>query len=110
MINNRNSKAEFVTVWEFRVRAGKRRQFEKAYGPDGAWVKLFRRDKEYIRTDLLRDLGTPRRYVTVDVWSSRAAYLRFKKRKQREYDEIDRKSLSLTEGEVKMGEFYRVAR
>lgn len=97
---------DFVVIWEFRVRSGKRREFEAAYGPDGAWVKLFRRDRQYIRTDLIRDRSNPRRYLTIDVWSSREAYLRFKKRNQDEYDAIDRGCVSLTESEVKIGELW----
>ncbi len=108
-IKKKLRQADFAVVWEFRVRSGKRREFEKIYGPDGAWVKLFRRDREYIRTDLIRDRETPRRYLTIDVWSSRQAYLRFKKRNRDDYDRVDRSCVSLTEGEVKIGEFHRVA-
>ena len=108
-IKKKLGQASFAVIWEFRVRPGKRREFETVYGPDGAWVKLFRRDREYIRTDLIRDRSNPRRYLTVDVWSSRQAYLRFKKRNRDDYDEIDRGCASLTEGEVKIGEFHRVA-
>jgi len=108
-IKKKLGQGDFAVVWEFRVRSGKRREFEAAYGPDGAWVKLFRRDREYIRTDLIRDRETSRRYLTIDVWSSREAYLRFKKRNQHDYDEVDRSCASLTEVEVKIGEFHRVA-
>jgi quinol monooxygenase YgiN len=108
-IKKKLRQADFVVIWEFRVRSGKRREFEVAYGPDGAWVNLFRRDREYIRTELIHDRRNPRRYLTIDVWSSREAYLRFKKRNQDDYDELDRNCASLTESEVKIGEFHRVA-
>ena len=102
-------KTEFVVVWEFRVRSGKRRQFETVYGADGVWAKLFRSSKGYIRTDLIRDLKTPRRYMTIDVWTSRAAYARFKKENRAEYRAIDEKCGSLTDGELQVGEFQRGA-
>jgi hypothetical protein len=46
----------FTVVWEFRVPARQRRAFEKTYGPEGAWVQLFRTGEGYVRTELLRDL------------------------------------------------------
>ena len=109
-IKKKLRQTDFIIVWEFRIISGKRRKFEKAYGPEGAWAKLFRRDKNYIRTELIRDQRTPRRYLTIDVWKSREAYLRFKKRNQREYDALDTQCSSLTDGEieVKIGEFYRI--
>jgi len=104
---NKPAKA-FVVVWEFHVKSVKRREFEKAYGPQGKWAELFRRNQAYIGTELIRDRETPGRYLTIDLWSSRGAYLRFKRRSAREYDEIDRRFQSLTESEVKVGEFCRV--
>ena len=105
----KSGEKEFVVVWEFRVKSGKRREFERAYGPDGVWVKLFRRGKGYIRTDLIRDLKTPRRYLTLDLWTSREAYARFKKENRAEYRAIDERCASLTDAEVKVGEFQRGA-
>jgi heme-degrading monooxygenase HmoA len=99
-------KAEVVIVWEFRVRSGKGREFERIYGSDGVWAKFFRRGKGYIRTELVRDLKTPRRYLTLDFWKSREAYLRFKKENRVEYRAIDERCGSLTEDEVKIGEFH----
>lgn len=96
---------EFVTVWEFRVKSGKRREFERAYGPDGAWAELFRTGKGHIRTELIRDLEMPRRYLTIDSWRSREAYLSFKRKNRAEHEAIDEKCASLTEDEVLVGEF-----
>ena len=68
----------FTVVWEFRVAARQRRVFEKTYGPEGAWAQLFRAGKGYIRTELLRDRETPGRYLTIDNWTSRQAFVTFK--------------------------------
>jgi len=70
----------FVTLWEFEVKPGSEELFEKAYGPDGEWVQLFRRDPRYRGTRLLRDVGWKRVYLTMDEWESRAAYEDFQKR------------------------------
>lgn len=109
MIKKKPVKTEFVIVWEFRVRSRKRREFKRTYGPNGVWVKFFRSGKGYIRTQLVRDLKTAGRYLTLDFWTSREAYLRFKKENRAEYQAIDEKCLSLTENEVKVGEFRRLA-
>jgi heme-degrading monooxygenase HmoA len=105
MSQKRGPKSEFVIVWEFRVRPGKRRAFEKAYGPDGDWTRFFRTGKGYIRTELLSDRGTPLRYLTLDFWVSRTDYEHFKKDNRAEYQAIDKKCESLTEKEVEIGQF-----
>ena len=98
-------KPEFVIVWEFHIKAGKRREFETVYGSGGDWVCFFRHGKEYIRTELIRDVKTPRRYLTLDFWTTRQAYLQFKKENHAEYQAIDDKCMSLTEDEALVGEF-----
>ena len=42
-------------VWEFVVKEEARGQFELAYGPGGAWSKLFARCPGFRGTTLLRD-------------------------------------------------------
>ena len=90
-------------VWEFVVPAEARERFERDYGPQGPWARLFRRAEGYIETILLRDRGTPGRYLTVDRWESRDAYRRFRERFTQEYDEIDRQCEALTERETPLG-------
>jgi hypothetical protein len=58
---------------------------------------------------LIRDLKTPRRYLTIDVWTSREVYLRFKRKNRSEYRAIDERCGALTESEMKVGEFQGVA-
>jgi ribosomal-protein-alanine N-acetyltransferase len=97
--------SQFVILWEFRVRAKKRRSFEKAYAPDGLWGTFFRTGKGYIRTKLIRDREDPLRYVTIDVWESRRDYDSFKKQNRVEYQAIDKECESLTTIEKLIGEF-----
>jgi hypothetical protein len=57
----------YVSLCEFRVNTGFVFEFEKAYGPDGDWARLFRRGDGYLGTELLRDrdalnlVSSPRR-------------------------------------------------
>jgi len=104
MIKKKPRKTEFIIVWDFHVKSGKRRKFERIYGANGAWTKFFRKGKGYIRTELMRDLKTPRHYWTLDFWTTRQAYVRFKKENRDEYQAMDEKCLSLTEHESLIGE------
>jgi heme-degrading monooxygenase HmoA len=68
----------FVILWEFEVKPGSEQSFESAYGPEGAWVQLFRRDPGYLRTLLLKDPFRPPTYLTLDFWHSESAFQSFR--------------------------------
>ena len=105
-----SSAAGFVIVWEFYVTATKRRRFERIYGPDGVWAQFFRRAPEYHGTELIRDSSMPGRYLTLDHWTSRGAYEKFKRACAADYKAIDRKCEALTQKEVEIGRFERLPR
>lgn len=102
---NKKQERAFVVVWEFRIRRGKRREFEQAYDPDGDWAKLFRSSKGYIRTELIRDSGKAGRYLTLDFWKSRQTYEQFKKKNKAEYQALDKKCEALIGDETAIGRF-----
>jgi hypothetical protein len=79
--------------------------FRTAYGPDGDWVRLFRRDPEYIRTHLLGDGDRPTRFMTIDFWTSREACLSFRKRFGSEFEALDKSLDQLTVQESHLGDF-----
>ena len=60
-------------------------------------------------TRLVRDVGEPRRYLTLDSWESAAAYEAFKKNHVAEYGEIDLECERLTEEEKEIGRFVGVS-
>jgi quinol monooxygenase YgiN len=62
-------------------------------------VKLFRRDKRYLGTRLLRDVGAARVYVMIDTWESRAAYEEFLEKFAVGYAELDQKCDGMTMSE-----------
>ena len=94
-----------VIVWEFRVKAEARAAFERAYGSDGDWARLFRRAAGYLGTELLRDAADSARYLTIDRWSSPAAFDDFRRDFAQEYEETDRRCAELTESETRVGIF-----
>jgi hypothetical protein len=95
----------YCYVWSFVVRPEHSQAFRRAYGSDGDWVRLFRRDPEYIRTDFLGDRDDPARFMTIDYWSSREACLRFRERFRNEFEALDKGFEPLTVKEVHLGDF-----
>lgn len=95
----------FFYLWEFRVAPGSEEAFVAAYGPEGPWARLFGRDPDYLGTDLGRDAGDARRFVTVDRWRSRAASEAFRGRFADDIAALDERCARLTEEERHLGDF-----
>jgi heme-degrading monooxygenase HmoA len=98
----------YVVVWEFRAAAGAEARFEEAYGPRGAWARLFAAGEGFVTTELNRDLKDPARYLTLDFWVSREAYDAFRAKHAAEYGAIDRDCEALTAEEQALGDFERI--
>lgn len=92
-------------VWEFRVRAGREREFEERYSASGDWARLFARSDGYRGTTLMKDAARPDRYLVIDVWRDAAAFAAFKAVHGAEYAALDRECEALTEAEVPVGTF-----
>jgi heme-degrading monooxygenase HmoA len=95
----------YAYVWEFRVRPGKVAEFERVYGPDGDWVRLFRRAAGHRESMLLKDSVDGQRYLTIDRWRSADDYQEFRRRYGAQYDELDRRCGGLTVEERSLGTF-----
>jgi heme-degrading monooxygenase HmoA len=95
----------FLVIWRFRVRPGMGATFERIYGPQGDWARLFKEGEGYLRTELLHSQADPQVYVTLDFWGSRQAYDRFRSHRFAEYHAIDASCESVTESEVEVGRF-----
>lgn len=98
----------YLVAWEFRPKRGAEKRFEAAYGPSGVWANFFAMGEGFIGTELNRDLNNPRRYLTLDLWVSKAAYDRFRSDHRQEYEAIDAQCEELTEQETELGQFERV--
>jgi heme-degrading monooxygenase HmoA len=92
-------------VWEFYVSSQNRAQFEKEYGPDGSWARLFQGASGHLETRLLRDSSNPLRYVTIDRWESAAAHESFRSRYSSQYNDLDRRCEEFTTRENFLGQF-----
>jgi heme-degrading monooxygenase HmoA len=89
----------YRVVWSYDVTPEHAAVFERTYGPEGDWVRLFRTARGYLGTELFRSLATPGRYVTVDDWESLAAYDIFRARSRAAYAELDARCDALTQTE-----------
>jgi heme-degrading monooxygenase HmoA len=95
----------FVVIWKFEIAEDKLAGFEAAYGPKGAWAKLFRASPNYLGTELLRDAYVPLSYVTIDRWKSEEAFRAFRKDHDSDYEKLDRECDALTSRETRVGAY-----
>ncbi len=95
----------FLYLWAYEVLPGKLEDFLELYGPNGSWAALFRRADGYVSTELLLDLDRATRFVTIDRWESRDAFMRFRTQFTKEFARLDRLGEKLTSREILLGEF-----
>jgi heme-degrading monooxygenase HmoA len=95
----------FVVVWQFEIAEEKIAAFEAAYGAEGAWAQLFRTSTSYLGTELLHDAYIHGSYLTIDRWSSEAAFRAFRKDHDADYESLDRACDALTSRETRIGAY-----
>jgi len=99
----------YVRIWEFQAQAGREKEFEKIYGAEGDWVQLFRNSKAFLRTEVYRDLETSGRYITIDYFSSQAAFQAFLKEFREKYDGLDNLGETVCASEKRIGSFGKIS-
>jgi hypothetical protein len=99
----------FLALWEYEVKPGCEERFEKVYGPEGDWARLFEKDSHYHQTRLVRDAFRRGVYLTMDFWQSRRTYEEFMGGRRVEYREIDALGEEMTVKERRIGWFELVA-
>jgi heme-degrading monooxygenase HmoA len=96
-------------VWEFVVKEEARGQFELAYGPGGAWSKLFAQCPGFRGTTLLRDTKNPRRYLSIDFWDTEAQREQMLAERKAEYSSLHATFGDWTESKTEVGIFRVLA-
>jgi len=96
-------------IWEFVVKEEARGQFELAYGPGGAWSRLFARSPGFRGTTLLRDAKNPRRYLTIELWETEARREQALAEGQAGYSNLDAAFADWTESRTEVGVFRVLA-
>jgi hypothetical protein len=97
----------FLILWEFEVKPGCEQSFESAYGPDGTWMRLFRRDSGYLDTLLLKHPTRPQIYFTLDFWHSELAFDSFLEANREDYQALDRLTEHFTSRQEHLGSYKR---
>jgi heme-degrading monooxygenase HmoA len=100
------SGAQYVIVWEFRIKQENEAEFVKQYGPEGVWARLFRGSGGYIRTELKCDVADHLCFLTLDFWQAEEDFIRFQQANVAEYERLDRELERLTEQEARLGAFW----
>jgi len=95
----------FVYIWTYRVSLQRADEFRRLYGPEGAWVRLFRQAPGYLGTELYRDRDDGDRYLSIDRWESEEAFRDFRSRFAEEFERLDSDGEQLTLEETPLGEF-----
>lgn len=98
----------YTLLWVYQVEPEKTPAFEQAYGSAGAWAALFRKSPGYLRTELLRDQANPRRFLTMDLWTSQEAWRSFRSVYATEYERLDAECGGLAVRETEIGAFEPV--
>ena len=100
------SGGQYVIVWEFWVRKDRVAEFQEKYGPEGAWARFFRGSAGYIRTELVRDVDSDFRFLTLDYWQTEEEFNRYRQLNLAEYERLDKEFEGLTETETRLGAFW----
>ena len=95
----------YCIVWRFVVAEAQQAEFEAAYGPDGPWAELFRKAEGFIGVELMRSTEKAGTYLTVDRWSSQAAFESFRERFAVEYHALDVRLEGVSKTEARIGAF-----
>lgn len=94
----------YCLVYEYDVDAERRTEFERTYGATGEWAAIFRQAEGYLGTNLYREVGSDTgRYVLVDRWAGKDAFLDFKVKYSSEYERFAQQATSLYRHEWFLG-------
>lgn len=96
-------------VQEYVVKEKARGQFELAYGPGGAWSRLFARCPGFRGTTVLRDTRNPRRYLTIDLWETETQREETLAQNEAEYSGLEATLEEWTESRTEIGVFRVLA-
>ncbi|MEW6195354.1 MAG: antibiotic biosynthesis monooxygenase [Bacteroidota bacterium] len=95
----------YIVIWQFTVKQEYLDDFVSAYGPNGTWAELFKKDGGYKETKLLQDVDNKLIFVTIDIWESKKSYNGFKNDFKEEYFKLDGEFEKFTVSEKPIAEF-----
>jgi len=95
----------FLVLWEFEVKPGCEKRFERVYGPGGDWDSLFRRDPPPCEKSFIPRYGETACVPHSEYWLSRKSYEEFLSAQDVEYKALDSIAEELTANERHVGSY-----
>jgi heme-degrading monooxygenase HmoA len=92
-------------IYEYRIKEGAGGHFELAYGPGGAWSKLFAPCPGFRGITLLRDTEDLRRYLAIELWDTAAEREEALAEQKDEYARLDAALDGWTTSRTEVGTF-----
>jgi hypothetical protein len=93
-----------IRVWEYDVAEHAATDFERVYGAEGDWARLFSSSDGFEGTGLFVSVSNSGRYLTVDRFRDQASWRRFQAEHREAYLALDAESASLTIAERELGQ------
>lgn len=94
-----------AVVWQFDVKKGREREFEKLYGVDGDWTALNRQTRSYLGSAFLRDQAQSSRYLLTEYWSEMVVYEEHRTSRSALIESIEARRAELVETVQPLGIF-----
>lgn len=91
-----NDRSVMIRVWEYDVAEAAMADFERVYGAEGAWARLFSSADGFEGTELFVSLSRPGRYLSVDRFRDAASWHRFLAEQRDAYTALDAETDALT--------------
>jgi len=92
-------------VWQFEVKAGQGKEFERFYGADGEWTAANRHSRSYLGTSFLRDQTRPLWYLVIEYWSEMLVYEEHKAYQRDRFEVLGERRQELVESAEPLGIF-----
>ena len=92
-----------LRVWTYEVADDHREEFERRYGADGDWARLFSRSPGFTGTELFGSISRPGRYLTIDRFDDEASWQQFRRENDEAYSRLDTETEALSVHEWDLG-------
>lgn len=95
----------YAILFRYAVPSERADEFEKHYGSDGTWARLFRQAPGFVRTELFAEPTKPGAYLTVDWWEGEQEFRAFMEAEGSTYDALDRELAPLSSDQQCIGRY-----
>jgi len=92
-----------AVMWQFDVKKGREKDFEKLYGADGDWTALNRQTRSYLGSSFLHDQNRSSRYLLIEYWSEMIVYEQHRGSRSAAIDAIETRRAQLLDAVEPLG-------